>query len=474
MLSLQQRPKKYFYYEELYFFALFALIGCISCSQEYSGDIPDVESQQDEVLKDDLLIERSILNLSSQDAYKVADLFSDKSVLSRSGNRQVKEVQPVLSATGAHLMYLVNYADDNGYVIVGASKNYAPILAYSEEGNLQADDSLFIHDEFINEYKERIEEVLNVESDSLRGLYALQWSGYESEPEIESRTYTSAEIERLKNEARKKYTAQGYDCHGLGAAVYLIQPASRAEGFIQDICHHTASEYDCLDVNLLLFRRYYETYGPELETAWHQDPPYCADAPNSIAGCATIAVGQIMKYHEWPARFDWNNIRTTMSAPLTSAERGFLNTIRNSMNPKYEDDGTTISKDDAMNMLANNGYTVKRITTSGNTLRDNLAAEIKAEYPLFLVGAQEGTNIGHSWVCDGYRCEKVQYAAYMIESFEQDYIFFSSMTDIVSHHFHMNIGANSKHNKWYYLDNVNPAGKEYNSGRGYYSVRPNR
>lgn len=191
------------------FFALFALIGCISCSQEYSGDIPDVESQQDEVLKDDLLIERSILNLSSQDAYKVADLFSDKSVLSRSGNRQVKEVQPVLSATGAHLMYLVNYADDNGYVIVGASKNYAPILAYSEEGNLQADDSLFIHDEFINEYKERIEEVLNVESDSLRGLYALQWSGYESEPEIESRTYTSAEIERLKNEARKKYTAQG-------------------------------------------------------------------------------------------------------------------------------------------------------------------------------------------------------------------------------------------------------------------------
>ena len=57
------------------FFALFALIGCISCSQEYSGDIPDVESQQDEVLKDDLLIERSILNLSSQDAYKVADLF---------------------------------------------------------------------------------------------------------------------------------------------------------------------------------------------------------------------------------------------------------------------------------------------------------------------------------------------------------------------------------------------------------------
>lgn len=456
------------------FFILFALIGCVSCSQEYSVDYLGMESQQNGVLKNDMLIERSILSLSQNDAYKVANLFSNNSLFSRSGEKSVKNVQPVLSSTGTPLMYLINYANEKGYVIVGASKNYAPILAYSENGNVYASDSLFSHNEIINEYKRKIEDVLNIESDSLRGIYAIQWSSYESEPEIYSRSYTSAEIEQLKSEARRTYTSQGYDCHDLGAATYLIQPASRAEGFIQDICYHTASEYDCMDVNMLLVKRYYDTYGPELKTAWSQDEPYCADAPNKIAGCVTIAVGQIMKYHEWPAKFNWSDIRTTMQVPLTSAERGFLNTIRNSMNPVYENGGTSISMNNTVNMLTSNGYTVRKITTSGNTLKDNIASEIKAKYPVFLHGYQEGTSVGHAWVCDGYRCEKVQYAAYMIESSEKEYVFFSGMTDIISEYFHMNIGWGSTYNMWYYLENVNPAGQKYNSKRGYYSIRPKK
>lgn len=78
---------------------------------------------------------------------------------------------------------------------------------------------------------------------------------------------------------------------------------------------------DCIDVNFLLIKRYSEIFGPELKTDWHQGVPYCADAVNSYAGCATIAVTQIMKYHEWPAKFRWSDIRTTMNTPLTTAER---------------------------------------------------------------------------------------------------------------------------------------------------------
>lgn len=454
------------------FLFLFALIGCISCSKEYSDDLSNIELKQNE--NSSIYIERDILHLSSQDAYKVGNLFSQNSSQSRTGNKFIKDIQPVLSSIGTPLMYLINYENNRGYVIVGASKNYAPVLAYSEEGNLNVNDSLFIHNEILNEYKKQIENVLDIKSDSLRQLYAVQWLSYEAEPEIESRTYTSAQIEQLKNAARIKYNAQGYDCHDLGAAMYLIQPASRAEGFIRDICAHTASEYDCMEVNMLLMKRYYDVYGPELQTAWYQNEPYCADAPNKIAGCATIAVGQIMKYHEWPTKFDWNSIRTTMSTPLTSAERQFLNTIRNNMNPTYGEESTSITVNNVINLFSNNGYTVKKISTTGSTLRDNLATEIRAKYPVFLHGTKDSSNSGHAWVCDGYRCEKVQYAAYMIESFEKEYMFFSGMTDIISHYFHMNIGWGSSYNMWYYLDNVNPGGSGYNSGRGYYSIRPNK
>ncbi len=454
------------------FLILSVFIGCISCSQEYSDDLSNLKPSKIET--NNIFIERNILNLTSQDAYKVGNLFSRNSPTSRSESKFIKDIQPVISSNGTPLMYLVNYENNKGYVIIGASKNFAPVLAYSEEGNLHVNDSLFIHNEILNGYKKRIEEVHNIESDSLRRLYAIQWSNYESEPEIESRVYSSDEIEQLKNAARRTYTSQGYECHDLSAAMYLIQPASRAEGFVRDICSHTSYEYDCMDVNLLLIKRYNETYGPELKTNWYQNEPYCADAPNKIAGCATIAVGQIMKYHEWPTKFNWNSIRTTMYSPLTSAERDFLNTIRNSMNPTYGEESTSITVTNTVNMLSSNSYTVRKITTTGTTLKDNLATEIKAKYPVFVHGTKNNSNSGHAWVCDGYRCEKVQYAAYMIESIEKDYIFFPGMTDIISQYFHMNIGWGSSYNMWYYLNNVNPDGNEYNSGRGYYSVRPNK
>ena len=34
-------------------------------------------------------------------------------------------------------MYVVNYADKKGWVIVSASTDYAPILAHSDEGNFE-------------------------------------------------------------------------------------------------------------------------------------------------------------------------------------------------------------------------------------------------------------------------------------------------------------------------------------------------
>lgn len=144
------------------------------------------------------------------------------------------------------------------------------------------------------------------------------------------------------------------------------------------------------------------------------------------------------------------------------------------MNPSYKENGTTISVDNALRTLSDNGFVVNKISSSGSTLVSKLALEIRTRSPIFLKGNEEGKSVGHAWVCDGYKCNKVQYAAYMIESLHEDYIFYSGMTDIVSQYFHMNIGWGKDTNMWYYLEDVNPGGSAFNSSRAYYSIRPNK
>ena len=282
-----------------------AVATLFSCNnlEEQSYDVEQVK-----VTQEDNLIERNILNLSSVDASKLAKQFSINEY--EGGSRAasdiaIKDIQTIASETGEPLMYVVNYANDKGFTVISATKNYAPVLAYSEEGYLNVNDASFTDNIFIDEYKTHIESVVGLECDSLRQKYAIDWSLYEKTPAmIESRTYSDTEIQQKLEEARTYYRNEGYEVHSLGAAPYLIQAAGgktgeeRANGFVRDICNHTPPQYDCMDVTLLLVKRTNDQFGPYIYTAWHQGAPYCTDAPYGIAGCATIAVMQLMYYYK--------------------------------------------------------------------------------------------------------------------------------------------------------------------------------
>ena len=450
-----------------------------SCSQsdQLSYDVEQVKMTQE-----DNLIGRNIQNLSSVDASKLAKQFSINEY--EGGSRTasdvvIKDIQTVVSETGETLMYVVNYANDKGFTVISATKNYTPVLAYSDEGYLNVNDDSFTDNIFIDEYKAHIEAVVNIESDSLRQRYAIDWSFYEKKPEaVNSRTYTDSQIQQELANARTYYTNQGYEVHSLGAATSLI-PASgsqsaedRANGFINDICAHTPQEYDCMEVSLLLVKRTNDQFGQYLSTNWHQEAPYCADAENGYAGCATIAVTQLIKYYEWPANsawaanFSWSDIRTTWTGSvdnLSFSERYFMNSVRTQMNPTYKDDGTSITLSDMVAALRHYGYTVTESDYNRGT-----AASYAKTAPFIMTGNSDSG--GHGWVCDGYKINSVQYAAYMIDRDFDEYTFFSGMTDVLSEYFHMNIGWGTGYNTWFYQDDVNFGTSNFTNNRKIFRV----
>lgn len=59
-----------------------------------------------------------------------------KQAVTRSGKgeREIKEIVPINGEDGEAAMYVVNYADKKGWVVVSASTDYAPILAHGKVG----------------------------------------------------------------------------------------------------------------------------------------------------------------------------------------------------------------------------------------------------------------------------------------------------------------------------------------------------
>ena len=108
----------------------------ISCNNtdEYVSDIQEVK-----IIEEDNLIEKDIKNISSFDASILAKKFANNEYGRDSRNASsiiIKDIQTITSESDEPLMYVVNYSDDQGFVVISATKNYTPVLAYSDKGYL--------------------------------------------------------------------------------------------------------------------------------------------------------------------------------------------------------------------------------------------------------------------------------------------------------------------------------------------------
>jgi hypothetical protein len=96
------------------------------------------ESKSELVDKNDLYIDREPTSISTVDANKIATLFKGVTPTTRAATAY--EVTTISdSVSGKPLVYVVNYGSDNGFVVISASKNTQPILAFSDNGKFTFD-----------------------------------------------------------------------------------------------------------------------------------------------------------------------------------------------------------------------------------------------------------------------------------------------------------------------------------------------
>lgn len=356
--------------------ALIALTyGSASCSKEYQSGL-DGEEKCD-----------GIVGLSIAQATELANLFTP--LLEHCGKPEAKTKvacpQKVLNfidvyvEEGDTLMYAFNYADNGGYVVIGADNTVFPILSHASHGNLRFDDikpNSGVNG-FLEAYKENIKrgkKMADISSEFYDNWKDLGKKGYEYEIEL------CPMVNNIETRSRRTYSS--------GKAT--IYP-------------HTGEELDY----------------------WCQEGGYNYYAENKACiGCPAIAIGMLLydtservlgtSTRTYPnfLYYDAYNIKDSKEGTATAHKlRLIADAIPNYHWGATAGAGSGASPEDILIGLHNLGYTKATLNNYNfETLYNNLTFKgngYAGQEQTFSRGVLLGalatySNTGHIWFCDGY------------------------------------------------------------------------
>lgn len=422
------------------FLLIVVFIFLYSCSKEdvienYDKEEPKkttVEKSHISDVIEGLKINKREKTLSQVDARKIAQMFnliqnSNKVGLrSAPQEKTIKSVDNVRDLSGNTLMYVVNF--DQGFCVISATKKYAPILAFSEEGSFSLDPenkAWFWLDGLGAE-------IISHREDSVSKFEA-EWSRYEKEfnalrytgkrPDSEKQIYwwRAEMIHELRYDS--KYALDpgivaGKDYYESYMTIAEAESQCSGEVFrnVKDELAMYGLDEDVAIVRAVNFSST-QTVNPLIRTQWYQSGPYSEYLSNTkhLLGCVPVALGQILNYHRHPEGYvDWDKANDDMAAQLMAkigAEIGMVYGEKQSF-PKFwkaipfdMGDLSQVKK-----FLSNNEYFIKKESVKGNL--SEISLEILNSRPVYVEGTKKwfsilGINIpstdAHAWVCDGYK-----------------------------------------------------------------------
>lgn len=477
---------------------LYGLAACDSEELTAPAQTPDLPSASGILLS----VADSATSISKDRAESVAAQFASTQFHgSRSIEREIGNVYTVEDSIGAPLLYIVNFSNEQGFVIVSAEKGYYPVLAHSNKGhfNIPEEDSpahlwLDIQGKYIT-HREGLPEEIKSE-------IALLWDEYNPKnpislgsrsgyPPIPQVYYDSLRVWSTSREYSHVYT---YNDFKNTEEYNRLSPEERQQLDNSMHMYGNGNYGPVEDVTLVLIQNFSKNGDyPEtlLKTQWGQGFPYNSLVPykSSVTlekyplGCTTIAAGQIMRYHEWPSYYNWVNMPYG-NYNATETTQKFLYDLALSIGVSFGEDATSGTTDKVRSALEKNNYSVT--TQYHNT--STILSEIKYNKPVYMQGIDPKYG-GHAWVCDG-----VKYSIYYhkIRLMTLDYrptptIVPTKMVEAMNittfsgnsgPYFHMNWGENGLNNGFFSDNNikvtVDTTQYNYNQERIELLVRPNK
>lgn len=494
---------KHFYISLLSKMKAFAMSGivmlCVSCNENLNV----VDELTDNVENiDELSNNQNSPVVTGQGATEVATAFwADFNNTTRAVVDDMEYDLGIVYSDNAPQMYVFNFKE-GGFVVVSATREYYPILAYSEDGTFPIGDEKEGLKMWLDDVKGAISNSAQQE-DSIKAIFQMMWGQYEmlTQPTINPSTRTTrmtvAEqvlMQRLEYYYRLTSGSGGWYFRPLSQAASAFEQYGLS-GEYESLCNRARYNNSALDETLIGWRvvNVSGRYGPFLNTAWHQGSPFNDNLGND-AGCGAIAVSQLMNYYEYPATFtlsgityNWDNIPDYASP--SSDQAALVKYVYNKINSKDGALDTGIGNfvyttpGDLRDGLRSMGYNVTRQNHNYN----RVITELHNNRPVIMLGNEDNypdwgnvAYIGnsHYWVCDGVNQSEyyfeyfTEWQPYSSGTMEPGWYSLESPNRLLPNYdvdylaFHMNWGwSNSAANGWFLDDSVNPGNKNYRHNR---------
>ena len=428
--------------------------------------------------------------VSTKQAIEVANAFFHKqdglSAIKNSTGERKASVEVVKDENNP-LLYVVNYPE-GGWAIVSATRDYYPILAYSDENkfDLIPDGPASI---WLAETKEAIH-VCNALDDNQKTSISFLWKEYESQNDkisngsmLKSFTDPLSAFYYRRNELTYLYGSSGWTTYYALSDFpgYLQTDLSLYNSLVSSAnSYGSPPEYTIVGIKETAVN--YTLVGPLLTTQWKQSNPFNYYCANGSAGCVTISLAQIMNFHKYPSTYIWNSMHENPT-PQNSSIPWLIYQVGLALGINYTTPGSSAKDNDIKNALNSFGYiyTLANHDASDvwNELVNNNRPVSMGGYTNSILGVPCGD--GHQWVCDGVKQPKTNFS-YFVEylQFDGTNYSYNGFGSSPSNHgistiygltyYHQNWGWGGLSDGWYY-NTTFPSGSYYQYERKNFYIR---
>ena len=437
------------------------------------------------------------ITVTQDEAKGIADLFmhseaGNPGAATKSADSSSKRVSSsaTIREDGQDLMYVFNY-EDGGFVIVGSTRNYYPILAYSDKGSFVLKEDMGPVDVWLDETKVNIKNSGSLDEETKAQMRSL-WSRYDGtyvdpaqellaarRPQTRS-TGEDACWDRIDS-LQALYGSEGWTFNSLSNMEYYFGEWG-LDDLYDEICYYAGQNHSLPSETLIGYKYpVINQVGPLLETQWGQSSPFNTYCNGYEAGCGVIAAAQVVRYYGYPDTLSWNGVTFNVDdtdIPVepnsTSKQAHFIRRIAQAIHVTYaEPGGNTAYPDQIAEGLNSLGYVAADTTHNYTKVKNQLLSYSR---PVIMTGYinPNGTD-GHGWVCDGayeyihnaitFFTENQPYGAgnftQGMYSINNPGFGVGAGTGNTLLYFHMNWGWSGFCDEWYISDSAN-SGDGYN------------
>jgi len=416
-------------------------------------------------------------------------------------------VNAINGEDGTPLIYVVNFKNNRGFMLISAKQSYHPVIAFADEGSYAVSDK----DSNLAFYQglllDNVQQSTCLPEDSIR-KFKYEWLRY--------KTCGDSIISRDRpSDAMPDYwDEQDYANYNrirqimMDSTAAILNRTGYEIYFPDESNQKFLSKYDPMVIEQALnacqgavFYRYediwkkvsfivYHPYGgtvirPNLvKSQWHQGSPYNKSMPDYVnveynmtnyhLGCWTVAVGQVMRYYNWPDNIAWDNM--PIEHGNSKYTQDFLAKLANDADCKCDGVFTHINDGDMMDALKKYEY---RTSKSTNLNEVACSDYILSGKPVIIAGKNKKNGHGHAWIASGYRgvydyADMDVYAAVQPTKFVYDSSIGLRRNCHVYLYMNWGWGVNQG-NGYYVLDNLTPPNRDYEqSSLRFYIIEPNK